>query len=214
MTAAGTAPADFDQFDPDLDDDIAEARRLSRTAPPWISGALSGGAAGLAAHQLPWPMIVLTVILGIGAGFLGHVDWRTKLILNSHNAVLSAGVLSALITIQLVSPHNPVVITAALTAAGTFGVMVLMWWLTGFAAGGDIKIAPVIAGGLAALSPLTACMWLLFTFLLCAVVSVAVVIRAHGEQKPTVPLAPFMALAIPPAVLVYTAMFSAFGLLG
>jgi hypothetical protein len=195
---------------------IMFAEKLLGNFRTWLWAALSAAASGTVAFLLldPLPATVVTVV-AFGAGALGYIDQRTKLILNQHSLALSAVLVGALLMFQVSMWPEPVLLTAVLAAAGVFLTMVLLWFITGFASGGDIKLAPVIAAGLAVVSPLTPFLWLMLAFILSMFVTAVNTITRGPKAGQTVPMAPLMAAAVPIAVAgtawVYTLMLMPLG---
>lgn len=65
----------------------------------------------------------------------------------------------------------------------------------------DIKLSPIPAALLAAISPITAMLWLLFTFALRLIGMI--IARLAGSKRRHVAMAPFMAVAAMSAIGVY-----------
>lgn len=200
------------EFDPTLEEDMRVASELIRQPAAWAVGVVSAFAAIAAGWSLPLPMVVLLGVLGAGLGVLGFIDANTRLILNHHNLVFAIGTVAVLAWVQEESTGIPG-IWALVAAAVTFVTMVMLYFLTGFASGGDIKIAPVVAGALAAIHPLIAAFWLLAAFLICAVYMIGKSVLSKSLAQQMTPLAPFMALALPVSVVTVTAMYAQFGML-
>lgn len=141
---------------------------------------------------LPVHLMPLTFVLGAGLGMLGYLDQCTQLIRNKHTLVFAAAAALLLTATQILSPAGAILIPALVAAAVTFIFMLGLTVATGFAGGGDIKLSPVPAALLAAVSPIAAMMWLLFTFLLCLVAMTAA--KLSGSKRKEVAMGPFMAV--------------------
>ncbi|HEX9086496.1 MAG TPA: prepilin peptidase [Arthrobacter sp.] len=175
-----------------------EAGLRELTGHDWLAAAAWGiaGAVATSAVSLPFlPMhlIALTFVLGAGLGVLGYLDHCTQLIRNKHTVVFGAAAAVLLTATQILIPAAQILIPALVAAAVTFVFMLGLAVITKFAGGGDIKLSPVPAALLAAVSPLAAMMWLLFTFVLCLGAMIAA--RLSGNTRKHVAMAPFMAIA-------------------
>jgi hypothetical protein len=142
---------------------------------------------------LPVHLMALTFVLGAGLGVLGYLDYCTQLIRNKHTLVFGAAAALLLTATQILSPAGAILIPALIAAAVTFVFMLALTVATGFAGGGDIKLSPVPAALLAAVAPVAAMMWLLFTFVLCLIAMTAA--KLSGSTRKDVAMAPFMAIA-------------------
>lgn len=172
-----------------------------------IAGGIGTSAA--AVMFLPAHMLALTLVLGAGLGFLGYLDHATQLIRNKHN--LFFGICAALLlgSMQVVSGGD-VLLPAVLSAAGAFVFMLALTVITGIAGGGDIKLSPIPAALLGAISPIAAMLWLLFTFVLCLCVMIAA--KIAGSKQRHMAMAPLMAVAAAGAIVVYGLLANALGI--
>jgi hypothetical protein len=185
------------------------AKHLIRRPTAWAWGLAAG--AGIGAVALHWtPAAAVTLaIVGFGLGVLGYIDSRTKLILNRHTGLFAAMLFGVLLGVQLQAPGEPVLLTAIGTALGAFVIMLILWWVIGFASGGDIKLAPVAAAGLSLVSPLLAVLWLMLAFMLCMGVTIYRAATANGAPRQSVPMAPLMAIAVPFAIVLTVWLYAA-----
>jgi prepilin signal peptidase PulO-like enzyme (type II secretory pathway) len=192
---------------------IRVAAGMLKNEESWAWGIVSGAiSAAVAYFLLPIGAAVLIGILGLGAGILGHIDAKTKLILNGHTLVYGAIIALALVVLQFMDGGVSLLAVAAATGTGTFLTMLVLWWTTGFASGGDIKLAPVIAAGLSVVSPMTAPLWLLVAFILCLLVTAVQLVRRRRAAAQTVPMAPLMAAAIPTSIALNYWLYAALDL--
>jgi hypothetical protein len=159
---------------------------------------------------LPVHLMALTFVLGAGLGVLGYLDHCTQLIRNKHNLVFGGAAALLLVATQILSPASAVLIPALIAAAVTFVFMLALTVVAGFAGGGDIKLSPIPAALLAAVSPIAAMMWLLFTFVLCLAAMIAAKLR--GSTRKHVAMAPFMAVAAVLAIGAYGMLSQALGI--
>lgn len=159
---------------------------------------------------LPVHLMALTFVLGAGLGVLGYLDHCTQLIRNKHNLVFGGAAALLLTATQILSPAGAVLVPALIAAAVTFVFMLALTVVAGFAGGGDIKLSPIPAALLAAVSPIAAMMWLLFTFVLCLTAMIAAKLR--GSTRKHVAMAPFMAVAAVLAIGAYGVISQALGI--
>lgn len=172
-----------------------------------IAGALATSAVSVL--FVPVHLMALTFILGAGLGVLGYLDYCTHLIRNKHTLVFGIAAALVLGATQMVS-GGAVLLPALIAAVVAFGFMLALTVFTGFAGGGDIKLSPIPAALLAAVSPIAAMMWLLFTFTLCLVGMIAA--RLAGSKRKHVAMAPFMAVAAVLAIGVYGLLSQSLGI--
>ncbi|HEX9228329.1 MAG TPA: hypothetical protein VF885_17130 [Arthrobacter sp.] len=174
------------------------------TGRDYIVGAIIGTATaallvlagrGFAPAAMAWPLAVA----GFGMGFLGYLDQVTRLIRNGHTIVFGA-VTALVLAVALAPVGISAWIPVLATAAGAFVFLLVLSAISGFAGGGDIKLSPVPAAVLAACFPLTAVLWLLFTFVLVLIGQIAA--RAARSEDKHAAMAPLMAAAMIPAVIV------------
>lgn len=172
-------------------------------------GAVLGALMAVTAQSLaPEPMMLPLAVTGFGLGLLAYLDHVTHLILNTHNLLFALAVGAALIL-----PYRDGYSTwgpAATAAVLVFLFLLVLALVTGFAGGGDIKLAPIPAAALAVASPLAACMWLLLTFLVCLIYQIISKLKVAPEKYAA--MAPFMALALVPALVVSDSIMTAAGL--
>lgn len=176
------------------------------TGQDWLYAAAWGIAGSLAATAvsvlfLPAQLMALTFILGAGLGILGYLDHCTQLIRNTHNIAFGIAAALILVATQVISPASAILLPAVIAAAASFAFMLGLAVYTQFAGGGDIKLSPIPAALLAAVSPIAAMLWLLFTFALCLAAMIAA--RLTGSKTKHVAMAPFMAVAAVLAIAVY-----------
>lgn len=174
------------------------------TGRDYIVGALLGTATAallflagreFAPAAMTWPLAVA----GFGMGILGYLDQVTRLIRNGHTIAFGA-VTTLVLAVSLAPAGITAWVPVLATAAGAFVFMLVLSAIWGFAGGGDIKLSPIPAGVLAACFPLTAVLWLLFTFVLVLIGQIAA--RAARSTDKHAAMAPLMAAAMIPAVLV------------
>ena len=172
-------------------------------------GFILGGLMAVAAqNSAPESMTLPLAVTGFGLGLLAYLDHVTHLILNTHNLIFAVAVCAALIL-----PHQAGYSTwgpAATGAVLVFLFLLALAMLTGFAGGGDIKLAPIPAAALAVASPLAACMWLLLTFLVCLIYQIVCKLKVSPQKYAA--MAPFMAVALVPALVASNAIMTATGL--
>lgn len=195
----------------DLERRIWRAQDLVQDQGTWAWAIVSAAAAAGTAHLLGLPVAaaILLGLLGAGLGFIGLIDARTKLILNDHTLAFAILVIAGLSSLQITGWPDPVLPLAVGTAVGVFLVMLVLWWFTGFASGGDIKLAPIVAAGLSFISPMTASLWLLVAFGLCLVVAVVRAIVTRSRTVRSVPMGPLMAVALPVSLALTTWLYAA-----
>lgn len=183
------------------------------TIKDWLFAVVWGAVLGsimavVAQNSAPESMTLPLAVTGFGLGLLAYLDHVTHLILNTHNLIFAAAVGAALIL-----PYQAGYSTwgpAATGAVLVFLFLLVLALVTGFAGGGDIKLAPIPAAALAVASPLAACMWLLVTFLVCLIYQIACKIN-RSDQKYAA-MAPFMAVALVPALVISNVIMTAMGL--
>ncbi|GAA4035597.1 hypothetical protein GCM10023063_20190 [Arthrobacter methylotrophus] len=172
-----------------------------------IAGALATSAVSIL--FLPVHLLALTFILGAGLGVLGYLDHCTQLIRNKHNLVFGIAAALILLATQAVT-GGAVLLPAVIAGAVTFVFMLALTVFTGFAGGGDIKLSPIPAALLAAVSPIAALLWLLTTFVLC--LAGMITARLAGSKRKHVAMAPFMAVAAVLAILAYGMLSNTLGI--
>ncbi|MET4143723.1 prepilin peptidase [Arthrobacter sp. UYCo732] len=185
------------------------------TSQDWLFAATWGIAGALATTAVsvlfvPVHLMALTFVLGAGLGMLGYLDYCTQLIRNAHNIVFGTFAAILLIATLIISPASAILLPAVIAAAASFVFMLVLAMYTGFAGGGDIKISPIPAALLAAISPITAMMWLLFTFTLCLAAMISA--RLTGSKRKHVAMAPFMAVAAVMAIAIYGLLAQVLGI--
>lgn len=173
-----------------------------------IAGAVATSAVSVL--FLPAHLLALTFILGAGLGVLGYLDHCTQLIRNTHNVVFGIAAALLLVATQILSPASAILLPAVIAAAVAFIFMLGLAVVAGFAGGGDIKLSPIPAALLAAVSPIAAMMWLLFTFVLCLVAMIGA--KLTGSTRKHVAMAPFMAVAAVLAIGVYGLLSQSLGI--
>lgn len=172
-----------------------------------LAGAVVISAASLA--LLPIQLAGIALVLGAGLGVLGYLDHLTQLIRNRHTLAFGAAAALMVAATQVATPH-PVLLPAVIGAVVAFVFMLGLTVATGFAGGGDIKLSPVPAALLAAVSPVAATMWLLFTFVLALGAMIAA--RLSGSRRRRTAMAPYMALAAVLAIVGYGMLARALGI--
>lgn len=179
----------------------------------FVKGAAFGAALALimvpvASHSAPEAMFFPLLTASFGLGFLAYLDYVTHLILHMHNLVFAV-VTAAVLCIPAAAGYS-VWGPAGVGAGLVFLFMLAVAVLTGFVGGGDIKLAPIPAAVLAVTSPLAAVMWLLLTFVACLIYQCTV--KVTGMEQKFAAMAPFMAVALIPAVAVSAAVMTSMGL--
>lgn len=197
------------------DSGFSEAGLRELTDQDWLFATAWGIAGALATTAMsvlfvPTHLMALTFILGAGLGVLGYLDHCTQLIRNTHNVVFGIAAALLLVATQTISPASAILVPALIAAAAAFAFMLGLAVCTQFAGGGDIKLSPIPAALLAAVSPIAAMMWLLFTFALCLAAMIAA--RLTGSGRKHVAMAPFMAVAAVLAITVYGLLSQALGI--
>jgi hypothetical protein len=192
-----------------------EAGLRGLTGHDWLFSVAWGIAGAVATSAVsvlfvPVHLLALTLILGAGLGVLGYLDRCTHLIRNKHTLVFGAAAALLLTATQILSPASAILIPALVAAAVTFIFMLGLTVATGFAGGGDIKLSPVPAALLAAVSPIAAMLWLLFTFLLCLVAMITAKLR--GSKRKEVAMGPFMAVGAVLAIGAYGMLSQVLGI--
>lgn len=174
-------------------------------------GIASGvAAAAVSAAALPVQHLALAFVLGAGLGVLGYLDQVTQLIRNWHTAIFAIA-SAVLIGATQVSLGGEVLLPAVGAAAAAFTfLLILALILPGFIGGGDIKLAPVAAALLAAVSPFAALLWLQFMFI-GAMVGM-IVARLMGNRNKHMAMGPYMAAAVLPALAGYGLLAPSLGL--
>jgi hypothetical protein len=192
IPAAGLPP----ERDPELG--------LRELAPrDYLIGSVAGAALAAVMYLLgrtfaPQALFLPLAVLGFGMGFLGYLDQATRIIRNGYNLIFAV-VMAGLLAVAL-APSGPAAwIPALIGAAGTFIFLLVLSAITGFAGGGDIKLSPMPAAALAACFPLTAVLWLWFTFCLVLIGQIGAKIKGSNEKHTA--MAPFMAAAMIPALV-------------
>jgi len=200
------AVSDMDAPTPKEGSGFSEAGLRELTGHDWLIAAAWGVACAVASSAvsvsfLPMHLIALNFVLGAGLGVLGYLDHCTQLIRNKHNLVFGGAAGLLLTATQVLSPASVVLLPALVAAVVTFVFMLGLAVITNFAGGGDIKLSPIPAALLAAVSPLAAMLWLLFTFVLCLAGMIAA--RLAGSKRKHVAMAPFMAVAAVLSIMAY-----------
>lgn len=197
-------------------DDLPEEPLRETTPDDYVKAAGWGIASGIAAAAaaitvLPVQNLPLAFVLGAGLGVLGYLDQITHLIRNWHTAVFGTAA-AVLIAATQMSHGGNVLLPALCTAAAAFVfILALALFLPGrFVGGGDIKLVPVPAALLAAISPLAALFWLQLWFIAALVGMVCG--RMAGKRSKYLAMAPFMAIASVPALVTYGLLAPALGL--
>lgn len=185
--------------------DEPEAGLRPLTGRDWLISVVWGIFSGLATAAasmflLPLNALAITTLLGAGLGVLGYLDHCTQLIRNKHILVYGAMAAILLVATQPFSDHQ-ILLPALACAVVTFGFFLLLAMYTGFAGGGDIKLSPVPAALLGAVSPLAALLWLLFTFVIC--VGGMIWFRIMDPSRRYTAMGPYMAVAAVLAVIAY-----------
>lgn len=162
-------------------------------------------------HDVNTEILVLLGIVGLGMGVLAWFDHATHLILNKHNLVFGGIATVAIAAASVISGSWMMAVMAVIAAVAAFIFMLALAVMrTGMVGGGDIKLSPTPAALLAAYNPLAALLWLLFSFILC--LGSAILVKVSGKSAQPRAMAPFMALALIPAVLGTGAMLAAAGI--
>lgn len=192
-----------------------EAGLRALTDQDWLFAAAWGIAGALATTAMsvlfvPTHLMALMFILGAGLGVLGYLDHCTQLIRNTHNVVFGIAAALLLVATQIISPASAVLLPAVIAAAASFVFMLGLAMYTNFAGGGDIKLSPIPAALLAAVSPIAAMLWLLFTFALCLAAMIAA--RLTGSTRRHVAMGPFMAVAAVLGITVYGLLSQVLGI--
>lgn len=173
MTAVLEAPEEFTTPAPEApraDEALVPIpnRPLRETGPrDYLRAACWGIASALAAAAvsvllLPVQVLPVVFLLGAGLGVLGYLDQVTHLILDRHTMAFATAAAVLLVATQ-VSQGGFILGGSLITAAAAFLIMAVLGMTTGLG-GGDVKLAPVAAALLAAVSPLAALLWIQFTF--------------------------------------------------
>ncbi|MCC3292557.1 prepilin peptidase [Arthrobacter sp. zg-Y1110] len=173
-------------------------------------GIFSGLAAGAASVVfLPVEDLALMVLLGAGLGVLGYLDHVTQLIRNRHNLIFGAITAVLLLATQTFMDEQ-ILLPALVCAALTFGFFLVLTMLTGYAGGGDIKLSPIPAALLGAVSPIAAMLWLLFTFVFC--VGGTIYFRVTDPNRRHTAMGPYMAAAAVLTIVVYGILAAQLGI--
>lgn len=175
------------------------------TGRDWLISVVWGIFSGLATAAasialLPLNALALTALLGAGLGVLGYLDHCTQLIRNKHVLVYGAVAAILLVATQTFTDHQ-ILLPALASAVVTFGFFLVLAMRTGFAGGGDIKLSPVPAALLGAISPLAALLWLLLTFTVC--VGGMIWFRIVDPTRRHTAMGPYMAVAATLALIAY-----------
>lgn len=171
----------------------------------WLVATLWSIFTGLAACAasvalLPVEYLGIVALLGAGLGLLGYLDHVTQLIRNKHNLIYGTFAAVLLVATQTFMSHQ-ILLPALISAAATFTFFLVLTMYTGFAGGGDIKLSPIPAALLGAISPIAALLWLLFTFILC--VAGMIYYRITDPTTRHTAMGPYMAAAAVITVIVY-----------
>lgn len=183
----------------------AETGLRPLTGADWLVSVVWGILSGLAAAAatlvfLPLNALAITTLLGAGLGVLGYLDHCTQLIRNRHTLVFAGFGAVLLLATQPFTDHQ-ILLPALLCAVVTFGFFLLLAMYTGFAGGGDIKLSPVPAALLGAISPLAVLMWLLFTFVFC--LAGMIFFRITDPSRRHTAMGPYMAAGAVAAIIAY-----------
>lgn len=157
---------------------------------------------------LPVQALPVVFLLGAGLGTLGYLDQITHTIMDRHT-VIFATLASVLLAATQVSQGGFLLGWSMASAAAAFILMVILGLTTGLG-GGDVKLAPVAAALLAAVSPLAALLWIQFTFI--AGLAGAVTHRIAKGNNTHLAMAPYMAFAVLPALAGYGILAPILGL--
>lgn len=202
--------------EPEQDESVDQPKRPLTVRDRYIAGMAGLGymtATMLAGayHDVNIEILVLLGIVGLGMGVLAWFDHATHLILNKHNLVFGGIAAVAIAAASVIAGSWMMAVMAVIAAAVSFIFMLALAVMrTGMVGGGDIKLSPTPAALLAAYNPLAALLWLLFSFILC--LGSAILVKVSGKSAQPRAMAPFMALALIPAVLGTGAMLSAAGI--
>ncbi|MCC3299238.1 prepilin peptidase [Arthrobacter caoxuetaonis] len=171
----------------------------------WLVATLWAIFTGLAASAasvalLPVGYLGIVALLGAGLGLLGYLDHVTQLIRNKHNVIYGIFAAVLLVATQTFMDHQ-ILLPALISAVVTFAFFLVLTMYTGFAGGGDIKLSPIPAALLGAISPVAALLWLLFTFVLC--VGGMIYYRITDPATRHTAMGPYMAAAAVITVISY-----------
>lgn len=163
-----------------------------------LASALAAAAVSVA--MLPIQFLPVAFLAGAGLGVLGYLDQITHIIRDRHTALFAAASAVLLIATQ-VSQGGFVLGWAAICAAAVFVFMIILGMTAGGLGGGDVKLAPVAAALLAAVSPLAALLWI--QFLIYGALGGAIAARIRRRKNTHQAMAPYMAVAVLPALAGY-----------
>lgn len=196
---------------PSVDEALQETKPVdySRAAGWGIASAIATSAVSIA--MLPVQDLPLAFILGAGLGVFGYLDQQTRTVRNTH-ALIFGVAATALILATQISWGGLVFLQASAAAAVTFALMlVLALALPNIPVrGGHIKLSPVPAALLGAISPLAALLWLLFTFITALASKVTGLLP--GKRPRTMAVGSCMAFAVIPALVTYGLLLPVLGL--
>ncbi|MGK3708589.1 prepilin peptidase [Arthrobacter sp. IK3] len=196
------------------DQDEREVGLRPLTGRDWLVSAVWGifsglAAAGVSVVFLPVEYLGLMALLGAGLGVLGYLDHVTQLIRNQHNLIF--GIFTAvLLAASQTFIDSQILLPALISAAVTFGFFLGLTMLTGYAGGGDIKLSPMPAALLGAVSPIAAMLWLLFTFVFCLGGTIWFKFTDPGRRHTA--MGPYMAAAAILAITVYGILAASLGI--
>jgi len=173
-TVETDTPATREEEREEADDKYSVGRNLgpieiikrSNTGLVLVSGALGGAVAALATYfYAPIEYIAVMALIGFGLGALARIDKVFHTIKNEHTITLAALAVPLTVISAFYGGDIWDLAWAAGTAVVVFGIFIVLILITGFGSGGDIKLSPVPAFALGAISPIAAILWLFLAFI-------------------------------------------------
>lgn len=166
---------------------------------PGLVGVMVGSLTLIAAILGHWPgwAAVLATVAGVGLGYVGVIDFRTRIILDRYSVILGVAGLAGAVAAWAAT--GDWVHSAFALGSGVFAFLFfLVLAARGDLGSGDLKIVVGPSMLLGAWIPLVAMVWLTGVFMY-SVVAGLVLQRKTGSAAGT-PMVPLMAAALPVAV--------------
>lgn len=196
---------------PSVDETMQETKPVdySRAAGWGIASAIATSAVSVT--MLPVQDLPLAFILGAGLGVFGYLDHQARMVRNTHTLIFGVAATILILATQI-SLGGLAFLQAGAAATVTFALMlVLARALPNIPVrGGHIKLSPVPAALLGAISPLAALLWLLFTAITAFVSKPTGLLT--GKRSTTMAVGSCMAFAVIPALGTYGVLRLALGL--
>lgn len=162
----------------------------------WRAAAVGGGCGALAGPALGWsPLLLVWLPLGPVFVALGYVDWRTRLLPRLLVLPATAYLVVVVAAIVVTTGDTDLGLRALAGLLAARAVFWVMWWLHSAGMGfGDVRLAALLGGALAAVGWAEAAVGIYAGFLLFGVPLLALALwrRDRRELRVARPYGPFM----------------------